>query len=355
MHELLKKVRVAQADRWLSEDFHGLDMDAQFVPTLAFLERNFKKVKLGRGFGEDVIPGEVYHYVPKQLARVFLPVMMKAALRVEEPLAWRGGTMRELLKSNGKASQCAAYRAILVSDEAGKSFHRHERQQLLEPMAEFAVETQLGGMPNMGADFGVMLMNLGSQWAVARGLSCGKLFVDAVKERLCGGRANVHPSGGCKEMILKPRTALMTRAYAMMTGVYAATYLAANTIDTVATRQRYSQKTHVAATLIGTTAVNASACIAKDVAFAKMYGGSGAGKKAMPFASYGLFLSRDLITIFSSFTLPKMLAKGMSSSGAMDPVSAQACAQMVSPVAMQGVCAPVHLLALNMYLSLIHI
>ena len=87
---------------------------------------------------------------------------------------------------------------------------------------------------------------------------------------------------GCKEMILKPRTALMTRAYAMMTGVYAATYLAANTIDTVATRQRYSQKTHVAATLIGTTAVNASACIAKDVAFAKMYGGSGAGKKAMP-------------------------------------------------------------------------
>ena len=35
-------------------------------------------------------------------------------------------------------------------------------------------------------------------------------------------------------MILKPRTALMTRAYAMMTGVYAATYLAANTIDTVA-------------------------------------------------------------------------------------------------------------------------
>ena len=33
----------------------------------------------------------------------------------------------------------------------------------------------------------------------------------------------------------------------------------------------------------------------------------------------------------------------------MDPVSAQACAQMVSPVAMQGVCAPVHLLALNMY------
>ena len=141
----------------------------------------------------------------------------------------------------------------------------------------------------------------------------------------------------------------MTRAYAMMTGVYAATYLAANTIDTVATRQRYSQKTHVAATLIGTTAVNASACIAKDVAFAKMYGGSGAGKKAMPFASYGLFLSRDLITIFSSFTLPKMLAKGISSSGAMDPVSAQACAQMVSPVAMQGVCAPVHLLALNMY------
>jgi hypothetical protein len=80
-----------------------------------------------------------------------------------------------------------------------------------------------------------------------------------------------------------------------------------------------------------------------------MYGGSGAGKKAMPFASYGLFLSRDLITIFSSFTLPKMLAKGISSSGAMDPVSAQACAQMVSPVAMQGVCAPVHLLALNMY------
>ena len=114
-------------------------------------------------------------------------------------------------------------------------------------------------------------------------------------------------------MILKPRAALKPRRVRMMTGVYAATYLAANTIDTVATEAPAIRKRRsVACDVDRHHGVNASACIAKDVAFAKMYGGSGAGKKAMPFASYGLFLSR-LITIFSPITLPKMLAKGMSS------------------------------------------
>eukprot|EP01046_Picozoa_sp_COSAG06_P019871 COSAG06_NODE_1432_length_9478_cov_5.092014_9_plen_381_part_00 len=44
--------------------------------------------------------------------------------------------------------------------------------------------------------YGILLLQL----LLTFGMVFVAVFVDAVKERLCGGLANVHPSGGCKEM-----------------------------------------------------------------------------------------------------------------------------------------------------------
>jgi len=155
---------------------------------------------------------------------------------------------------------------------------------------------------------------------------------------------------GCSDVLRRPRTALLGNpAYYMMVGVYAATYAAANGIDTVATRTKASAAVHGTATLVGTTAVNSTACIMKDVAFAKMFGG--ATKRAgMPVATVGLFGMRDLVTVASAFTVPGHLANALAGGG-VDPSTADTAARIISPVAMQAICAPCHLLALNLYNS----
>ena len=104
---------------------------------------------------------------------------------------------------------------------------------------------------------------------------------------------------------------------------------------------------HGAAKLAGTTAVNMSASIAKDTAFAKLYGtGSSA---AMPLASFGFFAGRDVLTIGSAFCMPKLVAASLVAAGAMDGTHATEAAQMVSPVAVQLVATPFHLAALNRF------
>mmetsp|Transcript_27278 Transcript_27278/g.82251 ORF Transcript_27278/g.82251 Transcript_27278/m.82251 type:complete len:287 (-) Transcript_27278:45-905(-) len=153
---------------------------------------------------------------------------------------------------------------------------------------------------------------------------------------------------GCGDALRRPHVALFANpAYYMMVGVYAATYAAANGIDTAATRTDASPATHAAATLAGTTAVNSTACIMKDVAFAKMFGGA-AKKAGMPLATVGLFGARDLVTVASAFTVPAHLADALAGGG-VDASTADTAARIISPVAMQAICAPCHLLALNLY------
>lgn len=153
---------------------------------------------------------------------------------------------------------------------------------------------------------------------------------------------------GILNILRQPRVALMTNpAYWMMAGVYGVTYAAANTIDSVCERAGVGDAVHGTTKLLGTTAVNTSACIAKDVAFARMFGV--ASTRPMPKVTIGLFAVRDLLCVGSAFTVPPLLASGLSSSGSMDKRQAEDAAQLISPVGMQLLCAPLHLLGLNFY------
>jgi hypothetical protein len=55
-------------------------------------------------------------------------------------------------------------------------------------------------------------------------------------------------------------------------GVYCATYVAANSIDVYNERSRASASSASMTKLFGTTVVNMSASLVKDVTFAKMFG-----------------------------------------------------------------------------------
>ena len=140
----------------------------------------------------------------------------------------------------------------------------------------------------------------------------------------------------------------------MTVGVYGATYTTANLIDTFCERKLdandpKSAYVHGTAKLFLTTAVNMSSGVAKDAAFARMFGASAASPAPTPMLTYGLFATRDVLTIGAGFIVPSLVSSALVSSGTLDEKRAPAAAQIISPMGMQLVCTPLHLSALNVY------
>ena len=103
---------------------------------------------------------------------------------------------------------------------------------------------------------------------------------------------------------------------------------------------------HGAVTL-SDNASNTTACIAKDVAFTRMYGSAAAGGR-FPLTTISLFGLRDRSTIALRSRCPKRWPQALFQPAWSGLPSRGGCAQLVSPVGMQLVCA-LHLLALNYY------
>lgn len=162
---------------------------------------------------------------------------------------------------------------------------------------------------------------------------------------------------GVRDVFLRPQKLLRSAPLWMVWGVYGSTYTAANLIDVYCERAKTSKGNASAGKLVGTTAVNMSASLVKDVAFAKLFGtakdaasqAKQAAKKVPP-ATYGLFLMRDTLTIAGGFTVPPVVSSLLISTKCVQkPATADKLAQLISPMGMQLVCTPLHLLALNMF------
>ena len=181
-------------------------------------------------------------------------------------------------------------------------------------------------------------------------MTIDKAIVEASAGTTSLGRAMLR---GVGSLLLRPHRVLLSPSYWMVAGVYGCTYGAANLIDSVCERtldpaHEHSSKIHGGAKLVGTTAANMGSGIAKDIMFAKMFGASGASGP-VPRATTGLFALRDVCTIGAAFTIPNPLASLFVTTNAVPEKYAREVAQFASPVMMQVVCAPLHLLALDFY------
>ena len=125
-----------------------------------------------------------------------------------------------------------------------------------------------------------------------------------------------------KTALKRPRSFVFSRPFAILWNLYAATFTAANTADTIVSDWRPSAAS--IATFLATVAVNVPLGISKDLRFAKCYGGPEATKtvsaSAIPLkateaavkapqvragvasrATAAVFLFRDSLTLFGSF------------------------------------------------------
>ena len=148
---------------------------------------------------------------------------------------------------------------------------------------------------------------------------------------------------GAKQLI-SPLKFIRSQQFLIVWGVYSATYLAANWSDTMAEKYKLNEKNKSITKLGATTSINMIACVLKDRTFAVKYGLR--TTQSFPLISYNLFLIRDIISIGSSFTLPKLIADKIYEKTSFN-IESQV--QLILPGLCQFINTPIHLLSLDYY------
>ena len=124
-----------------------LTIAAGELPSRLCLEAAFRDCATGRAIGPDGLPAEVLHYGAGGIAAPVYQLLLKTVLRLEEPLAWKGGLIHSLWKGKIAPHLCHGHRSILISSTVGKAVHRTLRGLGIAPLNRTRSELQVGGLP----------------------------------------------------------------------------------------------------------------------------------------------------------------------------------------------------------------
>lgn len=127
--------------------------------------------------------------------------------------------------------------------------------------------------------------------------------------------------------------------------VYSSTYISSNLAD----HMHIKGIDDSLLKLIVTFAVNTSASLIKDKALTQRFGSS--EKRNFPMASFGLFFLRDVIAMASAFTIPAILGKYIHNNSSIDEKNSLRIAQLSSPLFVQFIATPLHLIGIDMYIN----
>jgi hypothetical protein len=96
-----------------------------------------------------------------------------------------------------------------------------------------------------------------------------------------------------------------------------------------------------------TSAISVNLNIAKDRAFARLFGKG--VPKPMAYSSMACFGARNGMTILASFSLPGIISKRLQAETKMSKSRSDFLTQLIIPVSMQVFNTPLHLLGLDIY------
>lgn len=149
---------------------------------------------------------------------------------------------------------------------------------------------------------------------------------------------------GVKKFFFNPLTFVRQPAFLFIWGVYGGTYIVANSIEALCERSATSP---LFPKFFGSSAANITLSVLKDKAYARMFGVG--DPKPLPKLSYGIFATRDSMTILASFTLPGYVGAGLRQMFGLDKHTADNVAQLITPCSMQLLSTPLHLHGLDLY------
>lgn len=148
--------------------------------------------------------------------------------------------------------------------------------------------------------------------------------------------------------------------FGIIWALYAATYTVANGADTIGNELEAPAIGMI--TFMSTTLVNVPLGVWKDVRFAQIFGTSRTSdnvqaartslvsNRGFVRAATAIFLLRDSITIFGSFTLAPRLSAVIPDELIAHPHAKPVISQLTVPVLTQLIATPVHLLGLDLYI-----
>lgn len=174
-----------------------------------------------------------------------------------------------------------------------------------------------------------------------------KIVDQAVTEKAADGSKSLVRGAlnNVKYFVTSPLQFAKHPTFLAVCAVYSGTYVVANCIQSWCEEH---SKDPFWPKLAGTTAANMTLGILKDRYFAQVFSGKPPTK--FPLASWGLFVLRDTFTIGSGFTFPPLVSKALMEAKICSSESqAQKLAQIGTPIAMQIVLTPIHLLSLDYY------
>lgn len=99
--------------------------------------------------------------------------------------------------------------------------------------------------------------------------------------------------------------------------------------------------------LIMTFCVNTTCGVLKDKAYIQHFGA--VQPKSFPVISLAILFLRDLITVASAFTLPPIFAESLQESFGVSERKSLVMAQLASPLLIQVLVTPLHLIGLDIY------
>lgn len=165
------------------------------------------------------------------------------------------------------------------------------------------------------------------------------------------------------DALKRPGRFVFQRPFGIMWTLYAATYSVANGAETLS--QGIQSSTAWGLTFASTMLVNIPLAVWKDIRFAQLYGIGGPSDMSTKTRTHGavrpvrsraiariaaaIFLVRDGITIFGSFTLAPWLSTALPQSHGEHPHAIPAMMQLGVPVLTQFFATPLHLLGLDFY------
>jgi len=147
-----------------------------------------------------------------------------------------------------------------------------------------------------------------------------------------------------RKVLQSPSKFFKSREFQAVWALYAATYAAANWVDTYC-RNKHADP-HLAK-FVSTTLVNMKMGISKDHAYTQMF--SVVAPHPFPLKCYALFTLRDCITMGASFSWTQDASEWLQNVLHMDVTKADLTSQLGCPSISQLLTTPMHLLAVDIY------
>jgi hypothetical protein len=106
--------------------------------------------------------------------------MVKAALRAEEPVQFKGALQIRLFEGKGSKLQCDRFRGIFVADPLPKAYRRFLRGRAADNYAAYSSDAQCGGIRLRATDLAAHSTRLFLDFAWQRKKPVGVLFADVI-------------------------------------------------------------------------------------------------------------------------------------------------------------------------------